>query len=86
MRLVFHREFEKRYKKLKSGDKLRFKERASLFLENPYHPVLNNHALRGKYSGFRSINISGDLRAIYELIDNDIAFFITVDTHSKLYN
>ena len=55
-------------------------------MENPFHSLLNNHALSGKYSGYRSINIGGDLRAIYEPISLDIAFFIIMGTHPELYS
>ncbi|MBI2635437.1 MAG: hypothetical protein HYW79_02735 [Parcubacteria group bacterium] len=56
-----------------------------LFVEDPYHPVLNNHALKERYQGYRSIDITGDLRALFELRGENIAFFIIVDTHSNLY-
>lgn len=86
MRVVFHRNFEKRYKKLRPREKKRFKERKDIFIQDPYHPALNNHPLQGKYKGYRSINISGDLRAVYQLINNDIAYFVALDTHSNLYS
>ncbi|OGZ56318.1 MAG: hypothetical protein A3H64_00535 [Candidatus Ryanbacteria bacterium RIFCSPLOWO2_02_FULL_45_11c] len=85
MKIVLHKNFEKQYKKLHQNEKKRFKVRRDLFLQNPYHPLLNNHSLQGKYKGYRSINIGGDLRAIYELIDEDIGYFVTIDIHSKLY-
>ncbi len=47
--------------------------------------MLRNHALTGKYLGYRSIDITGSLRAIYRLLDQDIAYFIAVDTHPNLY-
>lgn len=85
MRVILHKNFERQYKKLRPGEKRRFKERKNIFLQNPYHPTLNNHPLQGKYKGYRSINVGGDLRAIYELIDDDLAYFVAIDTHSKLY-
>jgi len=54
-------------------------------MENPFNPILNNHALHGKWGRYRSINITGNLRALYELIDIDTALLILVDTHSNLY-
>ena len=38
-----------------------------------------------KYFGCGSINISGDLRAIYKMQDNNIALFVDIDNHSNLY-
>jgi len=34
----------------------------------------------------RSINITGDLRLVYEEIDEDVARFLDLDTHSNLYS
>ena len=86
MKIVLHRNFEKQYSKLRSNEKKLFKKRKDIFFIDPYDPVLNNHPLRGKYKGYRSINVGGDLRAIYRLINDNIAFFVAIDTHSNLYS
>ena len=80
-----HNGFKKRYKKLKGSEKKRFKERRDLFLVDPLNTILNNHALTGKYQGYRSINITGDLRVLYKETGEDEVVFVTVDTHSNLY-
>ncbi|OGY99806.1 MAG: hypothetical protein A2945_02310 [Candidatus Liptonbacteria bacterium RIFCSPLOWO2_01_FULL_52_25] len=85
MRLIFHRNFEKQFTKLREGEKKRIKERLALFLDDEFNPTLNNHPLRGKYQGYRSINIAGDFRAIYKFKKPDTCIFVAVDTHSKLY-
>lgn len=85
MKIVVNKNFKKRYKKLRPAEKQKFKARRNLFLADPFSPPLNNHALSGKYLGCRSINIGGDLRAIYQLVGNDTAYFITIDAHSNLY-
>lgn len=85
MRLIFHKNFKRQYRKFPFlQDKI--EQRLLLFRRDPFHPLLNNHFLTGKYKGSRSINITGDYRAVYELIADDIAYFITVDTHSNLYH
>ena len=81
----FHRNFDRQYNKLKISEKKKVQERLLLFLQNPYHPVLNNHPLKGKYLDYRSINITGDLRAINKLISDSEVIFVTVDSHSNLY-
>lgn len=86
MKIILHKNFEKQYKKLRSNEKKRFKERKDIFLKNPYDPIFNNHPLQGKYKGYRSINVGGDLRVVYELIDKDIAYFVAIDKHNKLYS
>lgn len=85
MRIVIHRNFKAQYQKLRSGERRKFKERRDLFIKNPFHPLLNNHALHGEYRRYRSINIGGDLRVIYEEIDSRTVQFVIIDTHSNLY-
>ncbi|MBI4090595.1 MAG: type II toxin-antitoxin system mRNA interferase toxin, RelE/StbE family [Candidatus Komeilibacteria bacterium] len=86
MKIVFHKHFEKQFLKLRPAEKKRFKERKDIFMHDPYHPVLNNHPLRGTYKGYRSINVGGDLRAVYTLVNDDAAFFVAIDRHSNLYS
>ena len=85
MNLIFHKNFKRCYKKLRVGEQKKCDERIMLFVENPFDPLLNNHALSGKWRHYRSINITGDVRALYEMIGADTAFFILVDIHSNLY-
>lgn len=84
MRIKLHKKFEKDYKKLTSNEKKKFKERRDLFLQDEFNPILNNHALKGNYLGYRSINVTGDLRVIYRR-EEDLAVFVTVKSHSNLY-
>lgn len=85
MIIRFHRNFKKQYQKLKVGERSKLKERLEVFLTDIFNPILNNHPLKGKYAGYRSINISGDLRAIYKPDTKDTAIFVAVDSHSNLY-
>ena len=85
MKIRFHKNFEKQYKRLKKREQKKVQEKLGLFLENPFNPMLNNHPLKGKYTDYRSINIAGDLRAVYKHIDNEECIFVIVDTHSNLY-
>ena len=85
MTVVLHRDFIGAYKKLRLAQKEKFKERRNLFLEDPFHPLLQNHQLQGRYRGYRSINIGGNLRVIYKMISADTCIFVVIDTHSNLY-
>lgn len=93
MKIKLHKDFEKQYRKLRESEKKKFKERRDLFLQDELNPILNNHSLKGKYLGFRSINIIGDLRAIYKRSlptsvgrrDGDNVIFVAIDSHSNLY-
>ena len=85
MRILYHRNFEKKYLKLRLEQKEKFKEKEALFMGDPFDPVLHNHLLYGEYAGYRSIDITGDLRAHYELVSEDIALFVNIGTHHELY-
>ena len=85
MNIVFQKSFEKQYIKLSKRIREKVKERNTLFEKDPYDPVLNNHALSGKYKGYRSINITGDIRSVYKLIGSNTALFVAIGKHSQLY-
>lgn len=84
MKIYFHKNFLKDHKRLSKSQQNIFKERKKLFLLDEFNPVLNNHALTGKYKGYRSLNVTGDLRAIFKQNKEDI-IFVAVDSHSNLY-
>lgn len=85
MNALFHRNFKKQYKKLRASEQEKCDERIALFMKDSHHPVLNNHPLGGKLNSYRSINITGDLRAIYEIVAENAVLFIILDAHSNLY-
>lgn len=86
MIIDFHRNFKKDLSKLSSACRERLYERINIFSKDPFHPILNNHQLHGKLKGHRSINITGDIRAIYEQISKDKVLFIIIASHSELYD
>ncbi len=56
-----------------------------MFMADPTNPILNNHPLQGKYEGCRSISITGDIRVVFKMINDDTAYFIDIGTHHRLY-
>lgn len=84
MTINFHKDFTKDFKKLPSKTKKKFQERLTLFEEDEFELMLNNHGLKGVYKGYRSINVTGDIRAIYRKSSKNIVF-IKIGSHSKLY-
>ena len=85
MRILLHRNFEKKFTKLYPKLKEKFRERRNLFLSDPFSMILNNHPLTGDRIGQWSINITGDWRAVYIFKDDATIVFIDIDTHSNLY-
>jgi addiction module RelE/StbE family toxin len=77
-----HPDFKKSYKKLTANLCIKVNTRINIFIEYQFDQILNNHKLKGIYESYRSINISGDLRAIYRNINEDEVIFIKLGTHS----
>ncbi len=81
----FTKSFSKQFKVLRPKQKERFYERLELFRRNPHDKALRDHALKGKYNRYRSIDIEGDLRALYYVKGDTIVIFGFIGTHSQLY-
>ncbi len=81
----FHTSFKKDFKKLSPKLQKRFWERLELWQNQPLHPLLNHHILSGKLAGLHSINITGDVRAIYQQSGNCVVIYLMIGTHAQLY-
>ncbi|MHB1864966.1 MAG: type II toxin-antitoxin system RelE/ParE family toxin [Candidatus Saccharimonadales bacterium] len=85
MNVVFHKNFQKMFKRLPKKIQGRVGERIELFANDPLDSQLRNHSINVPYKDSRSIDITGDYRAIYKLVDKETALFTHVGTHSQLY-
>ncbi len=85
MHILFAKQFKKAYARLPKPLKRQCDERLMLFERDAYHPLLNNHLLHEPYSGCRSINVTGDYRAIFYYETTDVIRFIIVGTHHELF-
>lgn len=86
MKIRFHKNFDRQFAKLRPSEKKKAQERLQLFLDNQFNPVLENHPLKGSYTDYRSINITGDLRAIFKFLSENECVFVAIDSHSNLYS
>jgi len=84
MTISYSKNFIRDAKKLNKQQRQKLQQRIEIFSDNPLHPVLRNHPLKGKYKTYRSIDVAGDIRALY-LQREDEVIFDTVGTHSQLY-
>jgi mRNA-degrading endonuclease YafQ of YafQ-DinJ toxin-antitoxin module len=84
MIVTFHKKFSKRFKKIPKKFQEQFYEKLKIFQDNPFAEILNNHAVHYPYENCRSINITGNLRALYET-GQDRVIFIYIGSHSELY-
>ncbi|MBI2483961.1 type II toxin-antitoxin system mRNA interferase toxin, RelE/StbE family [Candidatus Uhrbacteria bacterium] len=80
-----HRNFEKRFIKLDRKVKIAFLKRKNLLITDPSHPQLHNHRLSNEWDGCRSINITGDYRAIFIVRTKNHIEFLAIGTHHELY-
>ncbi len=82
--LILQKDFKKQFLKLNTKTQSEFEYRINLFLKDQFHPILNNHPLHGEWEHYWSINITGDIRAVYQTKDLT-AIFVAIGTHSQLY-
>ncbi len=86
MRIDFHRSFDKQYKNLSIKQKKQFTGRLAVLTIDKTNTILNNHPLKSKYLGYRSINITGDVRAIFIEHAADHLEFVYIGKHAQLYD
>lgn len=82
-RIDYSNKFIKQLKKASLEIKIAFRKRFELFISDQFNPLLNNHSLSGNLKGHRSINVTGDWRAIYEEVneeDEQIFYFVALGT------
>ena len=63
----------------------RFWSRLELWQEDPNNPLLRLHELEGELANYYSINVTGDIRALYEIIGDVVYIYDMIGTHSQLY-
>lgn len=87
MTLTRHKQFKKHYqKRILPHPKLdrQFQSRLILFLSNPHHQSLADHALIGSLKSLRSFSITGDIRVIYQIHQDQLILF-DIGTHNQVY-
>lgn len=85
MQVDYSKNFLKQYAKLTDRLQQQTDDRIELWQKNPADTRLHDHPLTGKYQGYRSINVTGDLRALYAKRGSTIVIFGFIGTHSQLY-
>lgn len=87
MKIIYHKNFTKKFKKLPAKLKEKTIFTIKEFTKNPLNPLLKNHALVGGLSGKRAFSVTGDARIIFEEYDNYIlVIMFDIGTHNQVYN
>ncbi len=89
MSVSFTKAFRRQYQKAPLTIQKQFAKRLELFLQNPNNATLRKHRLSGQLNGYFSININGDWRALFSVLNDDDGagrvVFEALGTHSQLY-
>ena len=86
MKIQFHRQFRKQYKKLPKQSRKQVNDALEIFRKNPFDPSLENHPLSGTMKGQRAISAGFDLRIIFQEKDGyAVVLMIAVGTHEQVY-
>ena len=85
MQIQTHKQYDKAWAKLTSGQQQRAIAALKLFLADPSNPRLRLHQLNGSYYPQCSIRSGGDLRIHYLQRDERTIVLILIGTHSQLY-
>ena len=86
MKIIFQKSFEKQYKKLPKKIREQFNMRLALFLNDQQDSLLNVHMLKGEHEGLLSLNVTGDIRAVFDTQHKNIIIFVAIGSHSELYS
>ena len=85
MTVKYSKMFRKQYRKLSPKLQQKTMDTIRLWSKDPYDELLHLHRLKGKMSRFHSIDIAFDLRALYEIIDDEVVLYQMMGSHSQLY-
>lgn len=86
MKIVFHKNFDKKFKKLPKHIKIKAIKVIASFAKNPLSKPLNNHKLNGKLSDKRSISVTDNIRIVFEeQSDYILVLMLDIGTHSQVY-
>lgn len=85
MEFAYTKKFSKELSKFSKVIKIKVRERLTIFSADENHQILNNHKLNPPWDGYRSINVTGDVRIIYK---KEKMFWILcrIGTHPQLYS
>lgn len=86
MEFYYSSTFKKQYKKLPVKVQEQFKARLVLFVVEQNNPQLHVHKLQGGQNGLWSVNVTGDIRAIFDRSYDGVIVFETIGSHSELYS
>jgi proteic killer suppression protein len=79
--ILYHSDFIKQFKKLPIPVQLLAIKKERIFKENPLHPSLRLHNLKGKLLGLYSISVSMNYRIVFQREQNGDIVFVSIGKH-----
>lgn len=76
-----YQQFEKNYKKLPQKVKGRAATKERIFRQNPFHPILKTHKLRGKEKEVWAFWIDQKYRIKFLFLEDGVVLFLDIGTH-----
>ena len=88
MEIYHHANFLKNYRKRITSNKSldsQYRKRLKMFLIDSKNPLLKDHKLKGRKSEYRAFSVTGDIRVLYKIIDENRVILYDIGTHNQVY-
>lgn len=82
LEILYKPTFVRQYKRLPKLLQEEIKEKMGLFSENPNHPFLKTHKLKGDLKGFLSFSVNYQYRIIFKYESKKQVVFLAIGDHS----
>ena len=78
----YNDEFAKQFSNIPKIIQKKACKKEAIFKENPFHPSLRLHKLKGKLEGLWSISIDMRHRIIFKPLENGVVLFVSIGVHA----
>ena len=85
IQFIYRKKFKKKFRSVSPVIRAATDFKLRILCKNPYDPILNNHALQGDRQHLRTINITGDIRLVFQVVSKEVYFIVDIDNHNNLY-
>ena len=80
-KILYHPNFIRKFKKLERHIQIQAVKIEKLFRDNPLHPSIRFHPLKGELKGMWSISVSLNIRIIGRRMENGDIVFLSIGKH-----
>jgi mRNA-degrading endonuclease YafQ of YafQ-DinJ toxin-antitoxin module len=86
VKIEFDPAFSRRVKKLNPQLKQKLVSLSVLFSQNPFHPRLKTHKLKGVLKNRYAFSLTPSVRVIFRFVEENTALFLAIGTHDQVYS